>query len=171
MDMRSLEHCLNDITNTAGVQSDLKGELRSHSSAFNRFWMRIVRSGTNCIFSSPSIKPLIIIRQLEDAHEKRLSKSSLKSVYKRLAWTFPNRIIKFKLNGCHVMLDCAEKRERYVTDDERVDQSQQLPDHPICCAVRQFIYSPVLSGNMKNNPSAMITLIAGMNYAANEKRK
>lgn len=26
MDMRSLEHCLNDITNTAGVQSDLKGE-------------------------------------------------------------------------------------------------------------------------------------------------
>lgn len=27
MDMRSLEHCLNDITNTAGVQSDLKGEL------------------------------------------------------------------------------------------------------------------------------------------------
>lgn len=27
MDMRSLEHCLNDITNTPGVQSDLKGEL------------------------------------------------------------------------------------------------------------------------------------------------
>ncbi|CRL05142.1 CLUMA_CG018112, isoform A [Clunio marinus] len=26
MDMRSLEHCLNDITNTGGVQSDLKGE-------------------------------------------------------------------------------------------------------------------------------------------------
>lgn len=29
MDMRSLEHCLNDITNTAGVQSDLKGEFSS----------------------------------------------------------------------------------------------------------------------------------------------
>lgn len=69
------------------------------------------------------------------------------------------------------MLAWAEQRERYVTDDERVDQSQRIPDHPSCCAIRLFIYSPVLSGNMKNNPSAMITLIAGMNYAGNEKRK
>jgi hypothetical protein len=35
MDMRSLEHCLNDITNTPGVQSDLKGELICY--AYNRF--------------------------------------------------------------------------------------------------------------------------------------
>lgn len=75
MDMRSLEHCLNDITNTAGVQSDLKGELRSHSSVFNRFWTRIVRSGTKCIFSSPSIKPLIIIRQLEERTKKDWAKA------------------------------------------------------------------------------------------------
>lgn len=26
MDMRSLEHCLNDIANTSNVQSDMKGK-------------------------------------------------------------------------------------------------------------------------------------------------
>jgi hypothetical protein len=71
MDMRSLEHCLNDITNTAGVQSDLKGESRSNgfcalpllplfAPTFNRFFRRRSRSARS-----------------EEA------KSSLKSIYKR----------------------------------------------------------------------------------------
>ncbi|KAG5670000.1 hypothetical protein PVAND_000288 [Polypedilum vanderplanki] len=36
MDMRSLEHCLNDITNTAGVQSDLKGECSFYDYSFGK---------------------------------------------------------------------------------------------------------------------------------------
>lgn len=75
MDMRSLEHCLNDITNTAGVQSDLKGELQSFPfSAFNRFRMRIV--GERSKNASTSNPAPIIIRQLEDAHEKKIERKA-----------------------------------------------------------------------------------------------
>lgn len=43
MDMRSLEHCLNDITNTAGVQSDLKGELSSSMFVFNYYFKQKIK--------------------------------------------------------------------------------------------------------------------------------
>jgi len=34
MDMRSLEHCLNDITNTSNVQSDMKGKDKKLATLF-----------------------------------------------------------------------------------------------------------------------------------------
>jgi len=34
MDMRSLEHCLNDITNTSNVQSDMKGKEKKLATLF-----------------------------------------------------------------------------------------------------------------------------------------
>lgn len=60
MDMRSLEHCLNDITNTAGVQSDLKGEL-SLSSCLHL----IIISNRGCL-------EIQIVR--EEVTRKRLTK-------------------------------------------------------------------------------------------------
>lgn len=77
MDMRSLEHCLNDITNTPGVQSDLKGEFSSFflsSTLCNRF-----------SFNSEAVRCRTY--KLWSAFKGKM-KSSLKSVYKRLNQTF-----------------------------------------------------------------------------------
>jgi hypothetical protein len=74
MDMRSLEHCLNDITNTPGVQSDLKGE-------FPFFLLSVIA------FSAKKHERFNVEPVNYDPFSRKL-KSSLKSVYKRLNQTF-----------------------------------------------------------------------------------
>lgn len=71
MDMRSLEHCLNDITNTAGVQSDLKGEL------LTAFLQILIKNPVNPAKGNPREKLLIATK----------AQSLLNFVYKRLTQT------------------------------------------------------------------------------------